>query len=509
MANNNNQPSNTDLASNGTRPSISLPKGGGALRSIDEKLSVNPATGTSSLVVPIYTSPGRSGFDPELQLQYSSGSGNGSFGLGWQLNQPTIKRRTDKRIPRYLDDTDIFVLSGQDDLVPVSQEPDKNISDDQFWIQQYRPRVERSFDLIQKYTDRSNGAVHWMVTSKSNEVSIFGRSSDHKIMDPENPDRVFEWLLEERRDSLGNVIYYEYKPEDYQNVAGSLASESNRIQQNLQRANRYLKRISYGNQEPFVADDWHFEVIFDYGDQDQPDESQQWPVRPDPFSQYRSGFEIRTYRRCERILVYHRFADLGDEPVLVRSTDFQYQDDPVASRLLSITQQGFITEKINGNSEPVSEKFPSLDFQYHPLDLDLALKPLSPESRSNLPIGVDNSQYQFVDLLGSGLPGILAEIPDHYLFKQNLGDANFSSVAKIKRTPGHRKSPQARLKFLISLETGPRTWWFWMTRAPDISNQTGIWTGKTLSRFRSRRQLTGMILKCDGSTLPATARRIC
>ena len=40
-------------------PSISLPKGGGAIRGIGEKFAANPVTGTGSLTVPIATSPGR------------------------------------------------------------------------------------------------------------------------------------------------------------------------------------------------------------------------------------------------------------------------------------------------------------------------------------------------------------------------------------------------------------------------------------------------------------------
>lgn len=67
-------------------PAISLPKGGGAIRGIDEKFSVNSATGTSSLVVPIFTTPGRSDFYPKLSLSYDSGAGNGPFGLGWNLS---------------------------------------------------------------------------------------------------------------------------------------------------------------------------------------------------------------------------------------------------------------------------------------------------------------------------------------------------------------------------------------------------------------------------------------
>ena len=63
-------------------PTIALPKGGGAIRGMGEKFAANPVTGTGSMSVPIATSPGRSGFGPDLSLSYDSGSGNGPFGFG-------------------------------------------------------------------------------------------------------------------------------------------------------------------------------------------------------------------------------------------------------------------------------------------------------------------------------------------------------------------------------------------------------------------------------------------
>lgn len=95
-------------------PSISLPKGGGAIRGMGEKFAANPVTGTGSMTVPIATSPGRSGFGPQLSLSYDSGAGNGSFGFGWSLSLPSITRKTDKGLPRYQDavDSDVFILSG-------------------------------------------------------------------------------------------------------------------------------------------------------------------------------------------------------------------------------------------------------------------------------------------------------------------------------------------------------------------------------------------------------------
>ena len=47
-------------------PKITLPKGGGALKGIDEKFQVNAVNGTSSFSIPLPLSPNRNGFTPEL-----------------------------------------------------------------------------------------------------------------------------------------------------------------------------------------------------------------------------------------------------------------------------------------------------------------------------------------------------------------------------------------------------------------------------------------------------------
>src|SRR5215470_10705970 len=113
-------------------PSISLPKGGGAIRCIGEKFAANPVTGTGSMSVPIATSQGRSGLGPQLSLTYDSGAGNGPFGFGWSLSLPSITRKTDKGLPQYCDtvDSDVFILSGAEDLVPVLQADGKPFCDD-------------------------------------------------------------------------------------------------------------------------------------------------------------------------------------------------------------------------------------------------------------------------------------------------------------------------------------------------------------------------------------------
>jgi hypothetical protein len=156
-------------------PSISLPKGGGAIRGIGEKFAANPVTGTGSMTVPIATSPGRSGFGPQLALSYDSGAGNGPFGFGWSLALPSITRKTDKGLPRYDDtnDSDVFILSDAEDLVPefekdadgnwvikdgkhVIHDKSRTIDGVTYAVRRYRPRIEGLFARIERWTNQSN-----------------------------------------------------------------------------------------------------------------------------------------------------------------------------------------------------------------------------------------------------------------------------------------------------------------------------------------------------------------
>jgi RHS repeat-associated protein len=464
-------------------PTVSLPKGGGAIRGIGEKFAANPVTGTGSMTVPIATSPGRSGFGPQLSLSYDSGAGNGPFGFGWSLSLPAITRKTDKGLPQYLDavDSDVFILSSAEDLVPVYRQ-----DLDGFWVRdsagslvihedeldgyrvrRYRPRIEGLFARVERWSKiGSPGDVHWRSFSKDNILTLYGFDPNSRIADPLDTSRIFSWLIYESRDDKGNGIRYLYKEEDgtYQPRPGQAdpfkqAHQSNRgnASDPSRTAQRYLQRVLYGNRKPLLDDqgqrprylsdlpqpptdtsaDWLFEVRFDYGELDEDNPTGQperpWFYRPDAFSSYRSGFEVRTCRRCERVLMLHHIPDQPASPSraaqpgyrgVVRSTEFIYDDEldpsvatqPVYSFLKQVVQTGW--KQTDGST--THRSLPPVEFEYAKPIVQDVIKEVDPQSLENLPVGLDGSAYRWVDLHGEGIPGILTEQAGAWFYKRNL-----------------------------------------------------------------------------------------
>ena len=339
-------------------PTLSLPTGGGAIRGIGEKFGVDPATGSGSLSVPLTTSPGR-GLQPGLSLTYDTGHGNGPWGVGWSLSVPAITRKTDKGLPRY-DEQDGYLLSGSEDLVPVLDadwrplEYERVEDGQRYRVRRYRPRVDSAFARIERWTAVDGGEVHWRSVTVDNVANHYGRTAQSRIADPAEPGHVFSWLLCRTTDDRGEAVVYEYRAEDDAGVDLAAVHEQNRTSAG-RAANRYLKRIRYGNRISTLVDGslsragWMFEVIFDYGEHDRSTaEVRPWLCRADPFSSYRAGFEVRSYRLCQRVLMFHHFPDQAEvgADCLVRSTDFGYAEDPERgsaplTTLVSIQQHGY------------------------------------------------------------------------------------------------------------------------------------------------------------------------
>ena len=214
-------------------------------------------------------------------------------------------------------------------------------------------------------------------------------------------------------------------------------------------ANRYLKRISYANRTPYfpdltaaaetpLPDDWCFELVFDFGEHDllnpTPQDAGLWNVRADPFSTYRSRFEVRTYRLCRRALMFHHFPDDPDVRLncLVRSTDFTHAQppspdpsQPFYSYVLSIAQSAYRRD----GAGYLSDSLPPIEFAYTAATVDETMRTLDADALENLPSGVDGQRYRWIDLDGEGMPGVLTEQPGSWFYKANLSPANMQTLA--------------------------------------------------------------------------------
>ena len=206
-----------------------------------------------------------------------------------------------------------------------------------------------------------------------------------------------------------------------------------------------MKRIKYGNKTPRKPrenlalhndNDWMFEVVFDYGEHyeendKQPtfvsvsDDQRKWELRKIPFSSYRATFEVRTYRLCRRVLMFHHFPnELGVSDYLVRSTEFTYDERPelsIASFLKSVTQSGYVIKK---DGTYYKKSLPPLEFDYSRFEYEKdkmkrEIQEVDRDSLENLPYGLDGSLYQWADLDGEGLSGILTEQAGSWFYKHN------------------------------------------------------------------------------------------
>ncbi|MEU6352029.1 SpvB/TcaC N-terminal domain-containing protein [Streptomyces sp. NPDC047072] len=462
-----------------TRASVlggSLPKGGGAIRPIGEKFAADPVRGTGHLTVPIVTSAARE-LTPALALSYDSGAGNGPFGIGWQLSLPAVTRRTDLGLPRYQDadtdvdtaDADVFVLTGADDLVPMPPEGDgPDGARPGYRVRRYRPRVEGDFTRVERWTRTADGDTHWRTLSADNVLNVYGRDTGSRVADPADPRRVFSWLLCETRDDRGNAVHYRYSPEDAEGVDTTAPHERGRDDASRE-AGRYLRAVRYGNRVPLLdgagrrpvdvpaeqlrSADWMFELVLDYGDHPggapTPTPTAPWPCRADPFSTYRPAFEVRTHRLCQRVLMFHHFP--GEPGVgadcLVAATSLAYRTDPGPQGVPGDSRRGhpdgsFLDAVTVSRFQRTADgtgyderALPPLTLTYTRAEISAEVRRLDADSAENLPTGLDETSYTWVDLDGEGLPGVLTEQGGAWYYKPSLGEGRLGPLHRLTTRP--------------------------------------------------------------------------
>src|SRR5438552_10521943 len=381
---------------------ISLPQGGGAMHGIGETFSPDAQKGTGNFSLALTVPPGRNGFQPQLDLVYSTGNGNGRFGLGWALPTQGITRKTSRGVPTYHDADDTFIRSGVDDLVPVGTVAGAPA---------FRPRTEGSFARILHFRDPTNGDDYWEVTGIDGVVSRHGTRRPANappgwrdpavVANPDDPSQIFAWQITERRDLLGNVVAYRYELDEG-------ADDNHRWCVPVLRSIEYADYTAADGTTRFLA-----AVVFE-------DET-----RDDAFSSYSAGFEVRSTRRCRAITTMVN----APQPQRVRRYELDYEADPHngMSMLRAFTMIGY-----DDAGTPHTD-MPPTTFTYGRFE---------PETRRFQPVrgreppgvALSHPDYELVDLTGDGLPDVL-ELNGVARYWRNLGDGAFDLPRSLGRVP--------------------------------------------------------------------------
>jgi RHS repeat-associated protein len=352
---------------------ISLPKGPGSIEGLGDSFQPTLNTGTAKYAVSFKAPPGTSGLVPLLALSYDAGGASGPYGWGWSLGTPSVQRQTDKGIPLYSDPlgvvlgrSDRFVNEAREELVPVG---------DGFHF----CKNETAFLRYRSVGD------HWEAHRPDGSRLIFGATSAARVQDRSQPDRVFEWLLEQEIDLHGNTILYKY-----QEFTGQ--SDLNR---------KYLSEVRYGAGAP----PWSSfqSVVFRYD------------RRSDVIEDGRPGFLVRTGHRLTEVLVLTQGASVpalhatgdrngdGQADALVRRYVLEYLLET------KVPSRGSYLHRVRQFGADISSELPplTLEYQVAPLPMVVSASDRWLTSTNLPPTLMDSANADFVDLNGDGLPDIL------------------------------------------------------------------------------------------------------
>ncbi|KAH7378911.1 hypothetical protein BKA64DRAFT_765837 [Cadophora sp. MPI-SDFR-AT-0126] len=138
--------------------------------------------------------------------------------------------------------------------------------------------------------------------------------------------------------------------------------------------------------------------------------------------------------------MFNHFEEMSENNVLVRSLDLTYENGKALTDLTSTVSVAYVGN--DGRDGYTTKSFHPLENRYSSFTSDdvleqLPIQTVDAASLRNVPMGVDGASYQWADLNGEGLPGVLSMQAGNWYYKHNLS----TNIAARVQTMGELVSP--------------------------------------------------------------------
>ncbi len=218
---------------------------------VDSNVTVSD-TGAANVSVPILIPKGAGDFTPSVSLQYSSMSGSGLVGAGWNLVASSVISRCEKNLETdgnfqqiFFDDRDAICLNGTK-LRLVSG---LNLKDGA----EYRLDDNPSVKALQI---GSGSSGYFVVSYPNGEKEIYGNTYDSVLNHSVNSS-IYLWKLSKRTNAYSRVINFEYQGKNNNSlILTNIKYDGNIVSFNYNERPDYVVNYYWGNKvtEKYILD---------------------------------------------------------------------------------------------------------------------------------------------------------------------------------------------------------------------------------------------------------------
>lgn len=175
--------------------------------------STPDASGAANYTIPLEVAQGTGGMQPNLSIVYSSLSGSGLLGRGWNLSGLSSITRTSQSIYQDnqqttvdLTSADRFALDGNR-LVLTGSSTDYGASGTT-----YQTSIE-TFTIVTAHGTAGNGPQYFTAKTKDGIEMEFGATDDSRI-EAQGSATIITWCINKIKDPSGNYMLFKYKEDN-------------------------------------------------------------------------------------------------------------------------------------------------------------------------------------------------------------------------------------------------------------------------------------------------------